>query len=182
MHHRAMSTPDRIGTVTPNDRATLAIPENLPHYTMADLPPLVGRVLGTSPWLTIDQARIDAFAHATIDPQWIHVDPTRAASGPFGTTIAHGFLTLSLMAWYGERAFVLDGLAHSLNYGMDRVRFPTPVPVGGRLRGEFKLLSCEPIEQGRGFQVKVEATIELEGSAKPACVAEMITRRYPATT
>lgn len=162
-----------------NDPATLAVPGDVPHYTMADLPPRIGQVLGTSPWLEMTQARIDVFAHATIDPQWIHVDPERAARGPFGATIAHGFLTLSLMAWYGERAFVLDGLAHSLNYGMDRVRFPAPVPVGSRLRGVFKLLSCEPIENGRGFQVKVEATIEIEGSAKPACVAEMITRRYP---
>jgi acyl dehydratase len=187
-----------------NDAATVAVPADLPHYTLQELSQRVGQVLGTSPWLTVDQARIDAFAHATVDPQWIHVDPVRAADGPFGRTIAHGFLTLSLMAWYGERAFIIDGLAHSLNYGMNRVRFPAPVPVGSRLRGVFRLLRCEPIEglpPGRpkagqpprgaanevsvgardgGMQLEIEATIELEGSAKPACVAQMLTRRYPA--
>jgi acyl dehydratase len=165
-----------------NDASTVAVPADLPHYTLQELSQRVGQVLGTSPWIAIDQQRIDAFAHATVDPQWIHVDPVRAADGPFGKTIAHGFLTLSLMAWYGERSFIIDGLAHSLNYGMNRVRFPAPVPVGSRLRGVFKLLRCESIEQGRGMQLEIEATIELEGSSKPACVAEMLTRRYPAAT
>ncbi len=102
-----------------NDAATLAVPASTPHYTLADLAKRVGHVLGTSPWITIDQARIDAFAHATCDMQWIHVDPARAAGSPFESTIAHGFLTLSLMSWFGERTFVIDGLAHSLNYGLE---------------------------------------------------------------
>ena len=184
MHHRVMSTTTRAGTLAAalNDASALAHPADMPRYTLADMPSRIGQVLGTSPWITIDQARIDTFAHTTIDPQWIHVDPVRAAQGPFKTTIAHGFLTLSMMAWFGERAFAFDGLAHSLNYGMDRVRFPAPVPVGSRLRGVFRLVACEPIENGQGWQVKVEATIELEGSAKPACVAELLTRRYPAST
>ncbi len=136
-------------------------------------------MLGTSPWIIIDQARIDAFAHTTIDPQWIHVDPERAAAGPFKATVAHGFLTLSMLAWFGERAFLIDGLGMSLNYGLDRVRFPSPVPVGSWLRGVFRLLACEPIDEGKGWQLKVEATIERDGSTKPVCVAETLTRRYP---
>lgn len=150
---------------------------DFPSIPLADLPGRLGEVLGTSPWLTIDQARIDAFARATEDLQWIHTDPARAAAGPFGATIAHGFLTLSLLSWMGEHAFEIPHLRMSLNYGLNRVRFPAPLPVGSRVRGVFRLLACEPIEGG--WQVTVEATVEREGSAKPVCVAESVSRRYP---
>jgi len=143
---------------------------------LADLAGRVGEVLGVSGWLTIDQARIDRFAEATDDHQWIHVDPERAAAGPFGTTVAHGFLTLSLLPWFFEHGFVVEDTQMGLNYGLNKVRFPAPVPVNSRLRAHFKLLAYEAIEGGA--QLLVEATIEREGSAKPVCVAESLTRRY----
>lgn len=143
---------------------------------LADLAARVGEELATSDWLTIDQARIDRFAEATGDHQWIHVDPARAAAGPFGTTLAHGFLTLSLLSWFFEHGFVVGDVRMGINYGLNKVRFPAPVPVGSRLRARFKLLAYEPIEGGA--QVLVEATIEREGSAKPVCVAESLTRRF----
>lgn len=146
-----------------------------PH--LADLQPRVGQTLGTSPWLTVDQARIDRFAEATGDHQWIHVDPERAAAGPFGATVAHGFLTLSLVPLLSDQAFAVDDVAMGLNYGLNRVRFPAPLRVGSRIRGVFVLRQYEPLPDG-GAQLVVEATIELEGSAKPVCVAESVTRRY----
>lgn len=149
---------------------------DLPSIPLADLPGRLGEVLGTSPWLTIDQARIDAFARATEDLQWIHTDPARAAAGPFGATIAHGFLTLSLLSWMGEHAFEIPHLRMSINYGLNRVRFPAPLPVGSRVRGVFRLLACEQIDGGS--QVTVEATVEREGSTRPVCVAESVSRRY----
>lgn len=148
----------------------------LPSIPLAELPGRLGEVLGTSPWLTIDQARIDAFARATEDLQWIHIDPARAAAGPFGATIAHGFLTLSLLSWMGEHAFEIPHLRMSINYGLNRVRFPAPLPVGSRVRGVFRLLACEQIDGGS--QVTVEATVEREGSTRPVCVAESVSRRY----
>lgn len=140
------------------------------------LPTRVGQDLGTSPWLTIEQSRIDAFADVTGDPQWIHIDPARAAAGPFGATVAHGFLTLSLIPYFAERTFEVDGTRMGVNYGLNRVRFPAPVPVGSRLRGRFRLLSCEALEGG--WQLVTEAVIEREGSDKPVCVAEQVSRRY----
>ena len=145
-------------------------------HAASDFPRLVGQVLGTSPWLTIDQARIDAFAQATGDLQWIHVDPARAAAGPFGSTIAHGFLTLSLISWMGENAFGIEGVRMGLNYGLNKVRFTSPVPVDSRLRGVFRLKSCEPIEGG--WQLCNEVTIEREGAERPACVAESLARFF----
>jgi acyl dehydratase len=141
-----------------------------------DLPGLVGQEIGTSDWITVTQERIDQFAHATGDHQWIHVDPVRAASGPFGTTIAHGFLTLSLLPEMGMTAFTVDDAKMGINYGLDRVRFPAPVPVGSRLRGHFKLLAVEPI--AGGVQLALEVTMEREGAAKPVCVAQSLSRRY----
>jgi acyl dehydratase len=138
---------------------------------------LVGQELGVSDWLTVDQARIDAFAEATGDHQWIHVDAERAASGPFGTTVAHGLLTLSLLPWFYASAYCIDDVRMGLNYGFEKVRFPAPVPVGSRLRARFKLLACEALEGG-GAQLRVGATIEREGSAKPVCVAESVTRGF----
>lgn len=149
---------------------------SLTPVQLADLPSRIGQRLGTSPWITIDQARIDAFARATDDLQWIHVDPARAAAGPFGQTIAHGFLTLSLIPWMGEHAFEVQGQRMGLNYGLNKVRFPAPVPVGSRLRGHFVLLSCDPLDGG--WQLVVEVTIEREGGDKPVCVAESVSRRY----
>jgi acyl dehydratase len=143
---------------------------------LADLAPLVGQPLGSSGWVSIDQARIDQFAQATGDHQWIHVDPVRAAAGPFGAPIAHGFLTLSLLPMLFESGFAVADVRMGVNYGLNRVRFVTPVRVGSRVRAHFKLLSFEPLEGGA--QLTVEATIELEGSAKPACVAETVSRRY----
>jgi len=143
---------------------------------LSDLQALVGQELGTSDWLTVDQRRIDLFAEATDDHQWIHVDPARAAGGPFGATVAHGFLTLSLLPPLFASGFGIDGIRMGINYGLNRVRFPAPVRVGSRLRGRFVLRSWEPLEGGA--QLVVESTIELEGSAKPACVAESVSRRY----
>ena len=145
-----------------------------PH--LADLQALVGQELAASPWLSVEQSRIDQFAHATEDHQWIHVDAERAAAGPFGATVAHGFLTLSLLPKLFETAFSVDDVTMGINYGLNRVRFPAPVRVGSRLRGRFKLLSFEPLPGGA--QLTIEVSIEMEGSAKPACVAETVTRRF----
>ena len=147
------------------------------HYkTLAELQALAGQELGTSDWITVDQARIDLFAQATGDEQWIHTDPVRAAAGPFGATVAHGFLTLSLIPLLFDSGLHVADVRMGINYGLNRVRFAAPVRVGSRLRGRFKLLSYEPLEGGA--QLVVEATVEIEGSSKPACVAETVSRRY----
>jgi acyl dehydratase len=143
---------------------------------LADLQPLVGTDIGTSDWITVDQRRIDQFAEATGDHQWIHVDPVRAAAGPFGTPIAHGFLTLSLLPEMGASAFGIDDVRMGVNYGLNRVRFTAPVPVDSRVRGHFKLLAYDPIEGGA--QLTVEVKMEREGSDKPVCIAESLSRRY----
>ena len=147
------------------------------RYTyLADVQGLVGQEIGCSDWIAVDQARIDLFAQATGDHQWIHTDPVRAAAGPFGTTVAHGFLTLSLVPVMLEGGFAIDDVRMGLNYGLNRVRFVAPVRVNSRLRGRFKLLAFEPLEGGA--QLVVEATLELEGSSKPACVAETVARMF----
>jgi acyl dehydratase len=146
------------------------------YQKLAELPALVGRVLGSSEWLTIDQARIDQFAAVTGDDQWIHVDPLRAAAGAFGTTVAHGHLTLSLLPVMVRTAFEIDDVRMTVNYGLNRVRFPAPVPVNSRLRGHFKLMTFEPIPGGA--QVVVEVTTEREGHSKPVCVAESVARHH----
>jgi acyl dehydratase len=147
------------------------------HFAhLQDLQALVGQEIGVSDWTGVDQARIDRFAEATGDHQWIHIDPARAAAGPFGSTIAHGFLTLSLLPLMSETGFAVDDVRMGVNYGLNRVRFPAPVPVGSRLRGHFKLLAYEPLEGGA--QLTVEVTMEREGSTKPVCVAESLSRRY----
>ena len=143
---------------------------------VTDLQALVGLVVATSDWITVTQARIDQFAQATGDHQWIHIDPVRAAAGPFGTTIAHGFLTLSLLPEMGASAMEVLDTKMGVNYGLNRVRFPSPVPSGSRLRGHFKLLAYEPIDGGA--QVTMEVTMEREGSPKPVCVAESVARRF----
>jgi acyl dehydratase len=143
---------------------------------LADLQPLVGREVGVSDWVAIEQAQIDQFAQATGDHQWIHVDPARAAAGPFGATVAHGFLTLSLLPRMGEGALQIDDVRMGINYGLDRVRFPSPVRVGSRLRGRFVLERFDPLDGGA--QLTMTCTMELEGSDKPACVAVSISRRF----
>jgi acyl dehydratase len=135
--------------------------------------PAAGTVLGTTDWLEIDQARIDAFAAAIDDHQWIHVDRERAAAGPFGTTITHGYLTLALLPALLRQVFAPEA-ALTLNYGLNRVRFPAPVPVGSRLRARFELVSSSEVPGGE--QVVVAATVECEGAEKPACVAEVVYR------
>ncbi len=147
------------------------------HYAhLSELEALVGQPLGTSDWVAIGQDRINQFADATGDHQWIHVDPAKAASGPFGTTIAHGFLTLALIPVLSESTFTIDDVTMGINYGLNRVRFPNPVRCGSRVRGHFKLLSFEPLDGGA--QLTIEATIEIEGAPKPACVAESVSRRF----
>ena len=143
---------------------------------LSDLAPLVGQEIGTSDWITVDQARIDGFAEATGDRQWIHIDPVRAAAGPFKTTIAHGFLTLSLLPEMGASAMSVTDTRMGVNYGLNRVRFTAPVPVGSRLRGVFKLLAFEPSEGGA--QLTMQVTMQREGSDKPVCIAESLARRY----
>jgi acyl dehydratase len=134
----------------------------------------VGAVFGPSDWLTVDQRRIDEFARATSDEQWIHTDPVRAAAGPFGTTIAHGFLTLSLLSPLFDELVVFEDMAVSINYGLDRVRFPAPVPVGSRIRATFEVDSVHEIEGG--IQATFTARLEREGSEKPVCVAVKVYR------
>lgn len=156
------------------DEPTSAAPLRVAR--LQDLRERVGEVLCTGPWVLVDQRRIDLFAEATDDHQWIHVDHARAASGPFGTTIAHGFLTLSLLPMLFERALVIEDVRMGVNYGLNRVRFTAPVPSGSRIRGRFRLLGYEALEGGA--QLVMEVTMELEGSSKPACVAESVSRRY----
>jgi acyl dehydratase len=130
--------------------------------------------LGASHWMEIDQPRIDAFADITEDPQWIHVDAERAAAGPFGTTIAHGYLTMSLIAPVLNELFVVDDAVASINYGANKIRFPAAVPVGSRLRGHLTLVNAEPV--AGGVQANLRVTMEIEGGDKPACVAEVLIR------
>jgi acyl dehydratase len=144
--------------------------------TLEELQPLVGQEVATSDWITVTQERIDRFAEATGDHQWIHIDPVRAAAGPFGTTIAHGFLTLSLLPEMAASALEIRATRMGVNYGLNKVRFPAPVPSGSRLRGHFRLIGYEPIDGGA--QLTMEVTMEREGSAKPVCVAESLARRY----
>ena len=144
--------------------------------TLASLKARVGEELAVGEWLTVDQAMIDKFADATGDHQWIHIDRERAAEGPFGTTIAHGFLTLSLLPKLAESALKVDDVRMGVNYGLNRVRFPAPVPSGSRIRARLKLLSYDPLDGGA--QLVMEVTMERAGSDKPVCVAETVSRRY----
>lgn len=134
----------------------------------------VGARLGASAWRAVDQASIDIFGTVTGDRQWIHLDVERAASGPFGTTIAHGFLTLSLCAAFVDEALDVKGARMQVNYGLDRVRFPAPVPAGSRLRGVVELVRAQAISDG--IQAVLGVTVEIEGGEKPACVAELVVR------
>ncbi len=136
----------------------------------------VGDVYGPSGWIEVTQDRIDAFAEATDDHQWIHVDPARAKDGPFGSTIAHGYLTLALLPAASYEVVPRRGGSMSINYGLNRVRFPAPVPVGSRLRASFEVVDLD--EQDWGGQATMQATIERDGADKPVCVAEIVFRYY----
>ena len=143
-----------------------------------DLAKAVGQPLGHSDWLEITQERIDRFAEATGDHQWIHVDPERAKQGPFGAPIAHGYLTQSLVNLFLPQIVEVRGISMGVNYGADRLRFPAPVPVGSRIRGSAELLEVEEIKGT--VQAKIRVTVEIEGSDRPACVIDTISRYYPA--
>lgn len=145
--------------------------------SLQDVASCVGQEVAVSEWITVTQEQIDQFAQATGDHQWIHVDPKRAAEGPFGTTIAHGYLTLSLLPKFFESAMRIDNVRMSINYGLNKVRFMAPVPVNSRLRARITLLGCEPIEP-QGFQQTWQVQVQREGSDKPVCVAESIARRF----
>ncbi|MEV6904228.1 MULTISPECIES: MaoC family dehydratase [unclassified Amycolatopsis] len=133
-----------------------------------------GEHLGESEWLTVTQERVQQFADATDDHQWIHLDTEKAAAGPFGTTIAHGFLTLSLLPHFGSQVYRVDGLKMGINYGLNKVRFPQPVKVGAKVRGSADLLEVTDVAGGK--QAVVRWTVEIDGEAKPACVAEFVAR------
>ena len=146
------------------------------YAKLAEIERDVGGDAAVSDWIEITQRRIDLFADATGDHQWIHVDPERAKAGPFGTTIAHGFMTLSLLPEMGASAIHVDDVRMGVNYGLNKVRFTAPVPSGSRVRGHFKLLKFERLEGGA--QLTYEVRMELEGSDKPVCIAESVGRRY----
>ena len=137
----------------------------------------VGREFGPGEWFTVDQSRIDGFADDTEDHQWIHVDPEQAAKSPFGSTIAHGFLTLSLLPHLANSARRFDGARMGVNYGLNSVRFPKPVAVGSRIRARVTIAEVTELPDG-GLQLVQKVAVELEGSDKPACVAEWVTRSY----
>lgn len=135
-----------------------------------------GLDLGVTPWMTIDQARIDLFAEATGDHQWIHVDPERAREGPFGACIAHGYLTLSLANCFLPQLIAYERLEMGVNYGCEKVRFPAPVKAGARVRGHGQVLRAEA--QGSGVQLTVRVTVQIEGSERPGCVVDTVSRLF----
>jgi acyl dehydratase len=144
--------------------------------TLDDLRAAVGTEVGVSDWIRIGQEQVNQFAEATGDHQWIHTDPERAAAGPFGTTIAHGYLTLSLLPVIGESVLKVDGVRMGVNYGTNKVRFPAPVPVGSRVRGRVELLEVGDVPGG--VQIVTRVTVEREGGEKPVCVAESVSRLF----
>jgi acyl dehydratase len=144
--------------------------------TLDDLRALVGSELGTSQWIEVDQARIDTFATATNDHQWIHTDPERARTGPFGTTIAHGYLTLALMIPLWSDLLEVRSVTTKVNYGLDKVRFPAPVPVGSKVRAKARLATFDDVPGGA--QITVDVVIERDGSTKPVCIAKPIFRFF----
>ena len=145
--------------------------------TPLELKEAVGRRLGESDWLLIDQSRINLFADATGDHQWIHVDEERAKQGPFGCTIAHGYLTLSLVNLFLPQIVDVQGISMGVNYGCDKVRFPSPVKTGSRVRGVGELTQVEDVKGG--VQATIRVTVEIENSERPACVVDTISRYFP---
>lgn len=140
--------------------------------SLDDFRAAVGQELGAGEWHTVDQAQVDAFADATLDHQWVHVDPVRAASGPFGTTVAHGYLTLSLIPFLAESVYRVAGVAMGVNYGLEKVRFPAPVPTGSRIRASATLVSCDEVPLGA--RCTVHFVVEVDGGERPACTAEAV--------
>lgn len=171
-------------TVPMSAQATQAAhaPSAQSTFDLTALAGRVGQTLVVSDWFAIEQPRVNAFAEATEDRQWIHIDAERAVTGPFGSTVVHGFLTLSMIPMFFEQSFPMDQLKLGVNYGLDRVRFPAPLPVGRRIRAHFKLLELNAVAAlppaTQGAQLKFEVTIEAEGAGKPVCVAEPIVRWY----
>ncbi len=149
-----------------------------PEDGLSLLETMTGQRIGISPWHEVTQEQVDLFAEATGDRQWIHVDPERARSGPFGGPIAHGYLTLSMLPKLLSDMLRVSGVALTVNYGLNRVRFTSPVPVGARIRAVADVLRVDAVEGGA--QLSLSVTVEIEGSSKPACVAETITRLYRA--
>jgi acyl dehydratase len=146
-----------------------------------ELSGLVGQTVAVGDWMEVDQKRVNTFAEATGDFQWIHLDVERARTGPYGGTIAHGFLTLSLLPQLTANAIKFERVVMGINYGLNKVRFPAPVKVGAKVRGQFKLVALNelpPMNGLEGFEVVMEATIETDAGGKPACIAETISRRY----
>ena len=152
----------------------------LPHIfnSPSELAPALGQTFGPTDWITIDQDRINKFADATGDHQWIHVDVEKAKTGPFGATVAHGFLTLSLTNLFLPQLIEVRGISMGINYGLNKIRFPAVVPAGSRIRGKGELISVE--EQKGAVQSIMRITVEVEGNPKPACIAEAISLWYPA--
>ena len=146
---------------------------NTPH----DLQASVGKTLGYSEWLSIDQERINLFADATGDHQWIHVDPVKAQQGPFKSTIAHGYLTLSLVNMFLPEIIEVQGISMGVNYGCEKVRFPSPVTVDSQVRGKGELVAVENLKGG--IQATIRVTVEIQGGERPACVVDTISRYYP---
>ena len=146
--------------------------------TLSELAACTGQEVAVSDWITITQQQVDLFAEATGDHQWIHVDPEKARAGPFGGPVAHGFLTLSLLPRFFESSFEILESRLGVNYGLNKVRFTAPVPVGSRLRARMKLLASEPIDNA-GLQMTWQVTVEREGADKPVCIVESVVRRYP---
>lgn len=146
--------------------------------TLAELASCVGQEVAQSDWITITQEQVNQFAEATGDRQWIHIDVERATAGPFGAPVAHGFLTLSLLPVFFASALAVRETRMGVNYGLNRVRFPAPVPVGSRLRARMTLAACEEVDRG-GYQFTWDVSIEREGSDKPVCVTQSIVRHYP---
>ena len=147
--------------------------------TLAQLVACVGQEVAVSDWHTVTQAHVNQFADATGDHQWIHVDVDRAAAGPFGAPIAHGFLTLSLVAGFSQRTLKVGDVRMGVNYGLNKVRFTAPVPVGSRLRAHLHLSACQPVDGG-GMQMTWDVSVECEGQDKPVCVAQSLARYWPA--
>jgi acyl dehydratase len=143
--------------------------------SVADLAAAAGETIGQSSWVTITQDDVNLFADATGDHQWIHVDPERAAAGPCGKTIAHGYMTLALLPRLQHEMYTVNGVKLAINYGLNKVRFPAPVPAGSRVRAQASLVSVDEVGDG-AVQATVSTTVEIDGSAKPACVAESIVR------
>lgn len=146
--------------------------------TLSDLSACVGQEVAVSDWITVTQQHVNQFAEATGDHQWIHVDVEKAKAGPFGAPIAHGYLTLSMLPRFFETTLAIAESGMAVNYGLNKVRFMAPVPVGSRLRARMTLVSSDPVENN-GLQLVWDVVVEKEGSAKPVCVAQTVVRRYP---